>query len=183
MTNVNDGTSKRSLEGFGGTKTLYAKLQTSLKGGIENTEGSKKLREEYFGSNALIEPPSKSLWEIFVGCFEDETLRLLIIAAIASLIIGIITEGWAKGWYESVAILVAVMIVVTITTINDYSQEEQFRQLFRKSQNRVVKVVREGKLIEIDSQQLLAGDIFEINTGLIVPADALLVERHGRLKV
>lgn len=152
-----------------------------MKGGTDNNEGTNRLREEYFGSNALIEPPTKSVWQIFIGCFEDATLRLLIIAAIASLIIGIASEGFAKGWYESGAILAAVIVVVTITTINDYTQIKQFRELFKKSQNKIVKVLRDSKLREMDAQELLVGDIFEVNTGLILPADAILVERHGIL--
>ncbi len=107
-------------------------------------------------------------------------LQLLLIAAVASFIIGVITEGLAHGWYESVAILVAVGIVVSITTVNDYSQAQQFKKLFKKSQNRIVKVVRDGKLKEIDSQELLVGDVYEVNTGLIIPADSVLIERHGK---
>ena len=40
--------------------------------------------------------------------------------------------------------------------------------------------MRENKLQEIDAQELVVGDIYEVNTGLIVPADSLLVEKHGR---
>lgn len=160
-------------------RALFQKLQSSLKGGIEDTAEAKLKREAHFGSNALVEPPTSTLWEIFIGCFEDRMLQLLLIAAVASFIIGVITEGLAHGWYESVAILVAVGIVVSITTVNDYSQAQQFKKLFKKSQNRIVKVVRDGKLKEIDSQELLVGDVYEVNTGLIIPADSVLIERHG----
>lgn len=157
---------------------MYEKLGTSLKGGISNDENSKSKRRDYFGSNKLVEPPSKTLWQIFIGCFDDVLLQILVVAAIASLIIGIITEGWAEGWYESVAILLAIAIVVTITTVNDYSQAQQFQALFKQSQDKVVKALRDGKLIEINIQELLVGDIYEINTGAIVPADSILVEKH-----
>ena len=164
---------------FGGPRAFFDKLQSSLKGGIENTASGKSKRAEYFGTNALVEPPQKTLWEIFIGTFDDLTLKMLLAAAAASLIIGIATEGWAHGWYESVAIMVAVTIVVTITTVTDYTQAQQFRNLFKKSEVKVVKAVRDGKLMELDCHDLLVGDVFEVSTGLIMPTDALLIEKHA----
>jgi magnesium-transporting ATPase (P-type) len=115
---------------------------------------------------------------MFIGCFDDLTLRILCLAAVVSLVIGIATEGLDDGWFESGAILAAIGIVVTITTVNEYSQAQQFRNLFKKSQDKKVKVVRDGRLKEIDNEELLVGDIFEVETGLIMPTDALLVEKH-----
>lgn len=179
MDNILHGTSKNELTKVGGIKAVTNTLNTSLSRGIDGTPSDLKQRTDKYGDNLMIEPKTKTLWEIFLGCFEDFTLQLLIAAAIASLIIGISTEGWKVGWYESVAILVAVVIVVTITTVNDYEQTQQFKRLFKKSQNKIIKVLRGGKLQEIDTQQLVVGDIFEIETGLIMPADGILLEKHG----
>lgn len=178
--NIGRGTSSAELAKTGGSQGIFDKLASSATTGIEDSAASKQKRIDYFGSNELVEPPAKTIWEMFIKCFDDLTLQMLLIAAIVSLIIGIATEGWDDGWYEAVAILVAIAIVVTLTTINDYSQQEQFKRLFRKSQNRIVKVLRGGKLQEIDAQELLVGDVYEVNTGLIVPADSLLIEKHGR---
>ena len=60
---------------------------------------------------------------------EDQILQILIAAAIVSLIIGISTEGWEKGWLEGVAITVAIFIILTVTATNDYMKEKQFRKL------------------------------------------------------
>lgn len=178
--NILHGTSLKELLKAGGSKELFSRLSTSLKGGIPNEPREIQKRIDSFGSNALIEPPTKTLWEIFLDCFEDLTLQMLCVAAVASLIVGIISEGWATGWYESVAILLAIVIVVTISTVNTYSQVLQFKELFKKSQNKIIKVVRGGKLMEVDAQELVVGDVYEINTGLIVPADSILIENHGK---
>lgn len=176
--NIKDGKSQAELTKAGGTIGLQAKLGTSLKGGITDNDQSKQKRRDHFGGNELVEPPSKTLLDIFLGCFEDLTLRILCVAAVVSLVIGIATEGWDDGWFEAVAILVAIAIVVTITTVNDYSQAQQFKNLFKKSQDKKIKVVRDGRLKEIDIQELLVGDVFEVETGLIMPVDALLIEKH-----
>lgn len=180
--NIKDGKSQAELTKAGGTIGLQAKLGTSLKGGITDNLQSKHKRKEHFGSNELVEPPSKTLWDIFIGCFEDLTLRILCLAAVVSLVIGVATEGWSHGWFESVAILVAIGIVVVITTFNDYTQAQQFRNLFKKSQDKKVKVVRDGRLKEIDIQELLVGDVLEVETGLIMPTDALLIEKHCNIR-
>jgi Ca2+-transporting ATPase len=75
--------------------------------------------------------------------------------------------------------MVAVTIVVTITTVTDYTQAQQFRNLFKKSEVKFVKAMRCGKLTELNSHDLLVGDVFEVSTGLILPADCLLIEKHA----
>jgi hypothetical protein len=47
-------------------------------------------------------------------------------AAAVSLILGIINEGWAKGWIEGVSIFIAIAIIVSVTTTNNYIKEKQF---------------------------------------------------------
>ena len=56
--------------------------------------------------------------------FEDEILRLLLLAATVSLSIGIWKEGLAKGWYEGVTIYFAILIIVTVTATNDYVKDK-----------------------------------------------------------
>lgn len=52
--------------------------------------------------------------------FEDEMLRVLCVAAIVSLVLGIATEGIEHGWYEGTSILLAVVIIVTVTSGNNW---------------------------------------------------------------
>jgi Ca2+-transporting ATPase len=156
------------------------KLNTSLKTGIDSSFASKKERSSQFGTNALVEPHYKTLKEIFLASFEDFTLKILLAASVVSLVIGIATHGIETGWIEAVAIMVAVLIVVTITTVNNYEQDQQFRKLFRTGEVKMIKTIRDGKYVDIDIQDLLVGDIFEVSTGLIMPCDSLLIEKNGK---
>lgn len=63
-------------------------------------------------------------------------IRILSAAALASLIIGIITEGIEKGWIEGLAIMIAIIIIVSVTTINNYLKDKQFRKLYSQAENR-----------------------------------------------
>ena len=67
-------------------------------------------------------------------------LRVLCGAAVVSIVIGIIEEGIAEGWYDGAAILLAVCIIVSVTTTNNYMKEQQFRKLNSQRENRTVFV-------------------------------------------
>ena len=108
---------------------------------------------------------------------EDTTLRILIGAACISLIVGMI-EDPAEGWLEGVAILCAVVIIVTVTATNDYLKDKQFRKLSAKSDEVTVTVVRGGREDEISAYGLVVGDIMKVKTGSIVPADGVVLESH-----
>jgi len=60
------------------------------------------------------------IWHIL----QDAILRILLLAATASLILGIWQEGLAKGWYEGVTIYLAVLIIVVVTAGNDYMKDK-----------------------------------------------------------
>lgn len=66
---------------------------------------------------------------MILEAFEDKILRILCLSAIVSLLIGILENGWQEGWIEGSAILVAVVIIVTVTSGNNYMKEKQFRKL------------------------------------------------------
>ena len=111
------------------------------------------------------------MWE----ALEDTTLRILIGAAVISLIVGLI-ENPEEGWLEGVAILSAVVIVVMVTATNDYLKEKQFRQLSAKADEVKVFVLRDGKETEVFGHELVVGDIMKVSIGSIIPADGLVLE-------
>ena len=57
-------------------------------------------------------------------------LRILCAAAAISLVLGILTEGLAEGWMEGASIPIAVIIIVTVTSGNNYIKEQQFQKLY-----------------------------------------------------
>jgi len=71
-------------------------------------------------------------------------LRVLCVAAVVSLILGIATEGWEHGWMEGASILVAVVIIVTVTSGNNWMKEKQFQKLNAIASKKYVNVLRNG---------------------------------------
>lgn len=67
--------------------------------------------------------------EMILECFEDLMLQILCVAAAVSTGIGILQEGLASGWMEGATILLAVVLIVSVTATNNYIKEQQFQKL------------------------------------------------------
>ena len=111
--------------------------------------------------------------QLVCDALEDPILRILIVAAVVSLCVGMI-EDPSEGWLEGTAILMAVVIVVMVTATNDYMKDKQFRALSAKADEVSVTVVR-GTEREISAYDLVTGDIMRIKTGSIIPADGIVI--------
>ena len=117
------------------------------------------------------------MWELIVENFEDYILRILLLAATCSLIVGVIQHGWKAGWVEGVAIFAAVGVIVSVTAGNNYIKEKQFQKLFQKANEDFVAVFRgnEGITQTIPFTELIVGDVIQIEQGMKVPGDCLLL--------
>lgn len=123
----------------------------------------------------IIKPP-KTLLSMIIENFEDEMLRILCIAAVFSLILGIATEGIEHGWMEGSSILIAVLIIVTVTSGNNYMKEKQFRKLNEIASKKYVNVLRNKDWVNISVNDVLVGDIQYVETGEIISVDGILIE-------
>jgi len=103
---------------------------------------------------------------------DDFMLKILIVAAIISLIVSMIFEKDHRNiaWVEGAAILVAVFVVSFVTAWNDYKKEEQFMKLnaYSDAQNNV-NVMREGKKCVINFDDIKVGDIVQVEVGMAIP--------------
>ncbi len=111
-----------------------------------------------------------------IESFEDTTIRILCIAAVVSLTLGIATHGIKEGWIEGASIILAVVIVSGVTSVNNYVKEQQFRKLNAIAAKKNVDVVRAGKISSISVNDLLVGDIVKVQTGEILSVDGMVFE-------
>lgn len=119
---------------------------------------------------------------MWLGALDDLMLKILIVAAIVSMIISIIfeEENKAIAWIEGGAILLAVAVVSGVTAWNDYKKEEQFIALTKFNDDKnLVTVIRDGKEQETNVQKLLVGDMVKIQAGMSIPVDGILIRGSG----
>lgn len=86
-------------------------------------------------------------------------LRILCYSAVVSLVLGIATEGLKEGWLEGASILLAVIIIVTVTSGNNYIKEKQFQKLNAMATAKNINCYRGGDLVNMSVYDLLVGDV------------------------
>ena len=146
------------------------KLNTDIDKGLTSEEVSK--RYETYGRNELKAKKKKTLLAKFLEQFKDFMIIILIIAAIVSGIVGV-QEG--EGFTDSIIILI-VVIVNAIIGVAQESKTEKSLEALQKMSSHVAKVMRNGKLIVVQSAELVPGDIVILDTGDFIPADLRIIE-------
>ena len=156
---------------------LISKIETDINRGITSTEN----RELHFGSNKIFsEPPPKFLKYVFQA-LKNLMVIILIIAAIVSIVLGtLLLKDYDNDWIEGVSIIIAIIIVVLVSSITEYNKELKFHKLNKTTREGTkYKVIRNGLLEYLISDEILVGDLILINYGEIICADILLVKGHG----
>jgi Ca2+-transporting ATPase len=169
------------LKAKGGLQAIAKGLKTNLETGLnveQLSEEGRAGRVRVFGANKTDPPPPKTLFELMLEALEDATLKILIVAALVSLALGFY-ENPSSGWIEGTAILIAVVIVVLVTSLNDYSKEQQFRRLSQVADDKLIKVMRCGQQQQVSVYDLIVGDVVELGTGDEIPADGLVFASHN----
>lgn len=176
----------KAVPGHGGVAAGEASPSAGRGGGGRGGAGFSD-RKRVYKDNRLPEKKAKSLLQLVWITFNDKILIMLSIAAVVSLAVGLYqtfgqehdAEHPAVEWIEGVAIIVAILIVVIVGSLNDWQKERQFAKLNRKKTDRLVKVVRSGRLQELSVFDILVGDVVHLETGDMIPVDGILVEGHN----
>lgn len=168
-----------ALQQFGGVKGLSDMLKTNLEKGIPGDDADLLKRRSVFGSNTYPQKKGRSFWMFLWEAWQDLTLIILMIAAVASLALGIKTEGIKEGWYDGGSIAFAVILVIVVTAISDYRQSLQFQNLNEEKRNIHLEVTRGGRRVEVSIYDLVVGDVVPLNIGDQVPADGVLISGHS----
>lgn len=146
------------------TADVLKALSTS-ENGLTAAEAAARLRQ--YGPNELQEQASKGPLRMLLEQFTQTMVLILIVAAVVSGLLG-------KGM-ETAAIGAIVILFGLLGFASEYRAERAMASL-KKLAVPVVRVRREGRLLEISAHELVPGDIIVLETGNSVPADARLIE-------
>lgn len=140
-------------------------LNVDLTKGLSSEEVKERI--EKYGENRLREAKQKSFFTLFVSQFKDVLILILIIAAAISAAMGEYTEG--------LVILIIVLLNSFIGARQEKSAGDAVRAL-REMTSPSSKVLRNGKVIEVESPNLVVGDVVILDSGNYVSADIRLFE-------
>ena len=143
------------------------KQYSTQKEGLSSAEANARL--EKYGLNKLKEQKKDSPLKLFFSQFLDVLIFMLIIAAIASYMIG--------NHLDAIVILVVVIINSIIGFIQEYRAENAMEKL-KSLVHTDAHVKRDNNLKRIPSENLVPGDIVILEEGDKVPADLILIESY-----
>lgn len=126
-----------------------------------------------FGENVLTPPKKTPWWKLYLEKFKDPVIVILLIAAVISIIVGIVNGDYI----EPIGIIIAILLATGVGFYMEFSAKKKFDILNQVSDTEPVKVIRnEGKVMEVKKTELVVGDIVILNSGDEVPADIELLE-------
>ena len=128
------------------------------------------LRLQKYGKNELAEENERSPFIIFLSQYKDFLVIILIIAAIISMIL--------KDVESSIVILVVITINAILGTIQELKAEASLKGLKAMSAP-TAKVVRDGKIVVINGNEVVVGDVVVVEAGDYICADGRIIENAG----
>ncbi len=157
---------KHYLEDVG---KVFEGTQSSAEG-LTVAEAEKRLAEN--GSNKLAEEKKDSLIKRFLMQMADPMIIILIAAAVISGV----TSALNNESFADVFIIMFVVIVNAVLGVYQESKAEKAIEALQKMAAATSKVLRDGKLQVVRSEELVVGDVIVLEAGDAVPADARLIE-------
>ena len=124
------------------------------------------------GENVLTPPRRQSMWRLYIEKYQDPMIRILLVAAVVSLALAFVKQDFL----ETLGIIFAIILATTVGFFFERDAARKFDVLTQLGEEQPVKVVREGKVVEIPRREVVVGDVVIVETGDEVPADGQLFE-------
>lgn len=132
-----------------------------------------------YGENILTPPEKDPLWRQFLEKFREPLIIILLVAGLLSVGIACYEHyGLDKGgevFFEPVGIFVAIMLATGLSFYFEWQANKEFAILNQVNDDEPVEVIRQGNATMIPRRELVVEDVVVLNTGMEVPADAVLL--------
>lgn len=149
-------------------KQVLDELRVSSDTGLSESEAQSRL--EKYGRNELKGAEKESLLMRFLDQMKDPMIIVLLAAAVLSFV----SSGFTD-WVDS-AIILLIVVVNAVISISQEDNAEKALEALRKMSAPLAKAIRGGKLVKVETNLLVPGDIIVLEAGDLVPADARILE-------
>ena len=146
------------------------KEQNSSEQGLTSSDAEKRLQQ--YGKNKLKEGKKASLFERFMKELADPMIIILIVAAAISGV----TAFYEGESFTDVIIILAVVIINAVLGVVQESKAEAAIEALQEIAAATSKVLRDGKVVTLRSEDLVPGDVVILEAGDAVPADGRIIE-------
>ena len=139
-----------------------------------------------YGTNELAKKESESLWSMFIGAFNDIWIKVLCAALVMKIVIAVLGAfvpalAGENDIVEIISIILAIALATGFSTLSEYRNTSRSEALQEEYNKTFAKVMRNGKLMNILTSEIVKGDTVLIQAGDKVPVDGLIFE--GNIKV
>ena len=148
---------------------METEKQKSLSNGL-NDQQVEQSRKQH-GENVLTPPKRTSLLRLYLEKYNDPIIRILLVAAVASLALAF----FHNDFIETIGIVLAIILATTIGFYFERDAAKKFDVLTALGEESPVKVRRNGVVTEIPRKEVVVGDVIIIEVGDEIPADGRLI--------
>ncbi len=148
---------------------VLSELNTTAEG-LTQAEAEKRLAEN--GKNKLAAAPGKSILRRFLEQLADPMIIILLVAAAISGVLAVVENES----FTDVIIILAVVIINAVLGVYQESKAEKAIEALQEMSAATSKVLRDGRIVTIHSEDLVVGDVVLLEAGDAVPADARILE-------
>ena len=155
--------------------------KNALMQGLSDSQVNKSKQE--FGTNQLAKKEAESLWSMFIGAFDDIWIKVLCAALVLKIILsvlGVFVPALAgeNDVVEIISIILAIGLATGFSTLSEYRNSSRSEALQEEYSKTYAKVIRNGKLVNILTSEIVKGDTILVQAGDKVPVDGVLFEGH-----
>ena len=149
-------------------------LETDEKLGLSENEVIR--RQEKYGKNRLNEKKKESFFIRFLKQFNDFMIIILIVASIIS---ALVSKMQGENDYVDSIIIIGIVVFNALMGVIQEAKAEKSIEALKQMTPQLAKVIRNGKTITINAEELVKGDIIDLEAGNYVPADCRILESHN----
>ena len=146
-------------------------LDTDIKKGLSSSQAQSRL--DKYGKNALTQKKKQSIFIKFLSQFKDFMVLILLIASGISFVTAFVSGD--GDFIDPIMILIIVILNAVVGTVQECRAEKAIDALKKLSAPHT-KVIRNGKLITVLSDELVRGDIISFESGDLICADCRIIE-------
>lgn len=133
--------------------------------------------KEKYGSNQLSRAKKEGFFKLLISTLGDPIIKILLIALAIKTVF--LIQNF--DWYETIGIVIAILMASLISTISEYGSEKAFEKLQEESSKIKCRVIRSSKKLEIPIEEVVVGDIVCLESGDKIPADGVIIK--GKISV
>ena len=134
-------------------------------------------RQEYYGKNALAEGEKETILDIFINQFKDILIIILIISAFVSGFISLTDQDGSGDLTDAILIAVILILNAVFGTYQEWRADKAIEAL-RQMVTHTCIVLRDNEEVELQTSELVPGDIILFSQGDRIPADGRIIEAH-----